>query len=101
MSSHTPDYLTTIKNMNEEFQSYMIMGFIFIILMVMIWYIIYLTRLENAECNYMNTLYPSVDGNLRPISSNDPDCSGNLFDYYIKTAYNACSGGSYKRARCC
>jgi hypothetical protein len=44
----------------------------------------------------MGSLYPSVDGNLRPITSGDPDCSGNLFDYYIKTAYNSCSGGSYK-----
>jgi hypothetical protein len=44
----------------------------------------------------MNTLYPSLDGNIRPINSNDSDCSGNLHDYYIKTAYNACSGGSYK-----
>ena len=25
------------------------------------------------------------DGNIRPINSGDPDCSGNLFDYYIKT----------------
>jgi len=44
----------------------------------------------------MNSLYPSVNGKIRAISSNDPDCSGNLYDYYIKTAYNACSGGSYK-----
>jgi hypothetical protein len=41
----------------------------------------------------MNKLYPSVNGNIRSINQ---DCSGNLFDYYIKTAYNACSGGSYK-----
>jgi len=26
----------------------------------------------------------------------DPDCSGCLRDYYIKTAFNACSGGSYR-----
>jgi hypothetical protein len=44
----------------------------------------------------MNTLYSSIDGNIRPITSGDPDCSGNLFDYYIKTAYNACSGGNYR-----
>ena len=96
MSTQSQDYLTQLKNMNEDFQSYMIFGFIFIILMVMISYVIYLTRLEGSECNYMNTLYPSVDGNLRPINTADPDCKGNLFDYYIKTAYNACSGGSYK-----
>jgi hypothetical protein len=90
------DYLSAIKNMDEQFQSYMIMAFILIILIIFISYMIYLSRLQNKECNYMNSLYPSVDGYIRPITSNDPDCSGNLFDYYIKTAYNACSAGDYK-----
>ena len=72
------------------------MSFIFVILIIFIGYMIYLSRLQKAECDYMNTLYPSLDGNIRPISANDPDCSGCLYDYYIKTAYNACSGGSYK-----
>jgi hypothetical protein len=96
MSSNSNDYLSAIKNMDEDFQSYMIMAFIFIILIIFIGYMIYLSRLENRECDYMNDLYSSLDGNLRPITSTDPDCSGNLYDYYIKTAYNACSGGSYK-----
>ena len=97
MSTTNPnDYLSAIRNMNEDFQVYMIMAFIFIILIIFICYMIYLSRLETNECNYMNNIYSSVDGNIRPISSNDPDCSGNLMDYYIKTAYNACSGGSYK-----
>jgi hypothetical protein len=44
----------------------------------------------------MNTLYPGNDTKLKSILPSDPDCSGNLYDYYIKTAYNSCSGGSYK-----
>lgn len=96
MSTTTTNYLSAIKNMNEEFQSYIIIAFIFIILGIFIGYMIYLTRLDFSEVNYMNNLYSSVDGNIKPISNNDPDCSGNLYDYYIKTAYNACSGGSYK-----
>jgi hypothetical protein len=44
----------------------------------------------------MNNLYPSIDGSIKSISSSDPDCKFNLYDYYVKTAYNACSGGSYK-----
>jgi hypothetical protein len=95
-TTNTGDYLRIMQNMDENFQSYMIMAFIFIILIIFVGYLIYLSRLQNAECDYMNNLYSSVDGNIRPINSGDPDCSGNLFDYYIKTAYNACSGGSYK-----
>lgn len=97
MSTNSPtDYLSAIKNLDEDFQVYMITAFIFIILIIFICYLVYLSRLQNAECDYMNSLYPSINGNLRSLTSSDPDCSGNLFDYYIKTAYNACSGGSYK-----
>lgn len=95
MSAISTDYLSAIKNMDENFQMYVIMAFTLIILIIFIVYLVYLSRLEGKECDFMNNLYPSVDGNLRPITSGDPDCSGNLYDYYIKTAYNACSGGSY------
>ena len=50
-------------------------------------------KLQSADVNHMNNLYPSVDGNIVSISS---DMKGNLYDYYIKTAYNACSGGAFK-----
>ena len=96
MSSPQTDYLSAIQNMDESFQSYVIVSFILIILIIFIGYMIYLSKLQNGEVSYMNTLYPSLDGNIIPITANDPDCSGNLYDYYIKTAYNACSGGSYK-----
>ena len=88
--------LSAFKRMDDNFQSFMIISLIFLILIMYFIYVIYLTRLKNSECHYMDNLYPSVNGNIRPISANDADCSGNLFDYYIKTAFNACSGGSYK-----
>ena len=69
MSSQSTDYLSAIKNMDEDFQSYMIIGFILIILIIFIGYMIYLSKLENSECDYMNTLYPSVDGNIIPITT--------------------------------
>jgi Phosphatidylinositol-specific phospholipase C, X domain len=96
MSSNPTDYLSQIKSLDEKFQTFMIIAFTLIILIIFIGYMIYLSKLEGKECDYMNTLYSSVDGNLRPITNSDPDCDFNLFDYYIKTAYNACSGGSYK-----
>jgi hypothetical protein len=96
MSTTNTDYLSALKRMDEDFQSYMIMAFIFLILIIFIGYMVYLSKLESSECSYIDTLYPTVNGNIRSISSNDSDCSANLFDYYVKTAYNACSGGSYK-----
>ena len=98
MSSNSNDYLSVIQNLDEEFKVYAILAFTFLILIIFIIYMIYLSRLQDSEVNYMNNLYPSINGNLRSITSSDPDCSGNLFDYYIKTAYNSCSGGSYKNS---
>lgn len=84
------------NNASDEFVSYMIIAIILVLVSVMISYIIYLNKLEGSECNFMNGLYPSVDGSIRSINPGDPNCGGSLYDYYIKTAYNACSGGTYK-----
>jgi hypothetical protein len=88
--------MNSIMNMKEDFISYMILAFILLILIIFIIYTIYVSRLENTECNFMTNLYSSLDGKIRSINPNDSDCKFNLFDYFINTAYNACSGGSYK-----
>ena len=88
--------LSGIKNMKEDFVSYMILGFILLLVILMIVYIIYLTKLPSKECDYMNNIYGTLNGNIRSINESDPDCGYNLNEYYVKTAYNSCSGGSYK-----
>ena len=96
MPTDNTDFLSKIKDLDDTFKSYAIFAFILIILIIFIWYLISLTKLERKEANYMNGLYPSVDGNIRSITSSDPNCGHKFYDYYIKTAYNCCSGGSYK-----
>jgi hypothetical protein len=88
--------ISSITNMKEDFISNLILGFILLLVILIIVYIIYLTKLSSKECDYMNDIYSTLDGNIRSINSSDPDCSGNLNEYYVKTAYNSCSGGSYK-----
>lgn len=95
-NSMTSQLLSNFHQMDDQFRSFAILCFTFILLLLFIGYLIYINRLDSSEVSYMNTLYPSLDGNIRAIQSSDPDCSGNVYDYYIKTAYNACSGGSYK-----
>jgi hypothetical protein len=87
--------LITITNTNENFVAYMILFVILIILVAFIVYIFHIKNLNKSECNYMNDLYSNLDSYIQPITTTDADCSGNLYDYYIKTAYNSCSGGSY------
>jgi len=85
-----------MESLDEEFQTYLLFMIIGIIVIMYLVYLSYLASLQTKECDYMNKLYPDVDGYLVPISTNNTDFSYKLFDYYIKSAYNACSGGSYK-----
>lgn len=94
MQAQMINYLNKLKMLNEDYQSYIITGIVILILIIIIVCVIYFRRLMTIECNFMNDIYSAVNGNIKPISANDPDCSGNLCDYYIQTAYNACSGGA-------
>jgi len=80
----------------ETFISYMIIVLICIIVIFSIIYIINISVLEKSECSKMDKLYSTVLGSIHSININDPNYSGKLYNYYIKSAYNACSGGSYK-----
>lgn len=81
---------------DEAFQAVVLGVITSIIVILAIVYYTYTSRLEGRECSYMESLYPSLDGYLRPINEGDPDCREKLCDYFVKTAFNACSGGSYK-----
>ena len=88
--------LKSVKNLYDDYIYGFIWYFIFLILILMAFYLYYILNLSSKECSFMENIYSSLDGNIRAINSADPDCSGNLNDYYIKTAYNACSGCNLK-----
>ena len=96
MSTQSIDYLRSIKNLDEHFISYVLIILIFITVITVVIHTIYINRLKQTDCSRMSKLYPSIDGSIKSITPNDPKCKYNLYNYYIKTAYNACSGGSYK-----
>ena len=85
-----------MTNLDEQFQTYLLFMIITILIIAYLGYLSYIARLQTKECEYINNLYPDVDGYIVPISAKYDEFKFNLFDYYIKTAYNACSGGSYK-----
>lgn len=84
------------NNAKDNFISFILLAIALVSIIIVIVYLIYLSRLNNNECNFMNDTYGTIDGYLKSINPDDPDCSGNLRDYFIKTAYNCCNGGSYK-----
>jgi hypothetical protein len=89
-----------IANMNEQFASVVVYVIVILLFILMIINLYFDMTLESSTCKYMDGMYSNVDGKLRPIDANksDPTLQYTLRDYYIKTAYNCCSGGHYKNS---
>jgi len=67
-----------------------------IVILIMSSLLYYLT-LRKRNCKFMSTLYGTVNGKIQSADFSNTALFGyNLRDYYIKTAYNACSGGNYR-----
>jgi hypothetical protein len=92
------DVSKLITNMNSQLASAIIFTIVFVLLVVMLVKLYLSLNLESSECNRMDRLYSTVNGKIRPISinENDSQLGYSLRDYYIKSSYNACSGGGYK-----
>ena len=67
-----------------------------LIVIMTILYYIYIVTLENRECSIMTNIYGTLNGKITSIDDINPEFKNSFLDYYIKTAYNCCSGGSYK-----
>jgi hypothetical protein len=70
--------------------------FLFVLLFIGLIKYIYVRKMPGDEVTKMNALYGDLNGSIRSLTPSDPNCKYLLRDYYIKTAYNCCSGGSYK-----
>ena len=69
---------------------------VFIILLVSLCMWIYgKSRLNASNCDTISTLYKNF-GKVYSINFEKDDFKYNLRDYYVKTAYNACSSGQFK-----
>ena len=88
--------INSINSMNEGFALMMITAIILLIVVCAIVYYYYMYNLESSECKFLDNIYGKLDGKLHTVTSNNDQCKYTLKDYYIKTAYNCCSGGSYK-----
>jgi len=55
----------------------------------------YYTGKRSKNCKTMDAIYGGLNGKIRSIDDSE-QFNYTLKDYYIKTAYNCCSGGNYK-----
>jgi hypothetical protein len=52
--------------------------------------------LNIRNCKNMDEMFGTLNGKIKSINANNELYQYSLRDYYIKSAYNACSGGNYK-----
>ena len=94
--------LSSLQNMQDSTAVLALTGvtimIILIALMVYFYYTgtIFSNSLRTRECSSMDTMYSTINGKISSIVPSNPDYQYSLRDYYVKTAYNACSGGNYK-----
>ena len=92
----TTNIMDSIKNLNANFVTYMLFAMIILIVIIVLWYYFYMRNLVNRECSSMDRLFSTLNGSIKALNSSDPNCKYTFKDYYIKTAYNCCSPGTYK-----
>ena len=87
--------IKSVTEMKESTAVFLIIVITLIIILISFLYYFYYSRLRSKECSIMNSVYGDLNGKIRSID-NSEQFNYTFKDYYIKTAYNCCSGGSYK-----
>jgi len=98
--SYSSDFINqtmkTITSLNDNFAANIILMMIIVIVILGLCYYYYMSTLLSKECTAMDNLYYQIDGNIKSLNPKDDNCGYTFKDYYIKTAYNACSAGTYR-----
>jgi hypothetical protein len=87
-----------VKNLTQMKDSTAVVLITFItFLIILISFLVYFyySRLRSRECKNMNTIYGDLNGKIRSVDDTD-QFKYTFKDYYIKSAYNCCSGGNYR-----
>jgi hypothetical protein len=87
--------IKSITEMKDTTAVFLIVGVTLIIILIVIIYYFYYSRLKSKQCSTMDAVYGDLNGKIRSID-NSEQFNYTFKDYYIKTAYNCCSGGNYK-----
>lgn len=73
----------------------MIVIFTLIFMLIIVLCYFYYARLRSKNCKFMDSIYGDLNGKIKSIDDSE-QFNYKFRDYYIKTAYNCCSGGNYK-----
>ena len=93
MSESSANFSVMLPENIQSYVSYFIMA---IALLILIYFIIKI-NVDNDHCRTMNKLYPNPNSSISNNNSgNTTSTNLPLHRFFVKSAYNACSGGSYK-----
>ena len=87
--------IKSITEMKESTAVFLLIVVTLMIILIAFLYYFYYSRLRSKECSTMGTIYGDLNGKIKSIDSSE-QFNYTFKDYYIKTAYNCCSGGNYK-----
>jgi hypothetical protein len=87
--------INDISNMKETTAIFLMTIVTIIIVIIALIYYFYYKSLRSKNCESMDYIYGNLNGKIRSIDSGE-NFNYTFKDYYIKSAYNCCSGGNYK-----
>jgi hypothetical protein len=94
-SKTTEKLIKSVSQLKETTAELLIVVITLIIILIAFLFYFYYSRLRSKNCSSMDTYYGELNGKIRSID-NSEQFNYTFKDYYIKTAYNCCSGGNYK-----
>jgi hypothetical protein len=89
------DIIKTVSQMKDSTTVLLYTVITLIIILIAILAYFYYTGKRSKNCKTMDAVYGDLNGKIKSIDSSD-QFNYTFKDYYIKTAYNCCSGGNYK-----
>jgi hypothetical protein len=100
--SNVDQIMNELKRMSENASSnaFSIVTITIILITILVYFYyagsIFTDSLKVRDCKFMDSMYGELNGRIMSIDPNNEMYQYSLRDYYIKSAYNACSGGNYK-----
>jgi hypothetical protein len=79
----------------SKMAKYVVLALCALMILLMVFWLYTKSTLNQANCTSMDQLYPNT-AKIHSFNPDNEDFQHNLRDYYIKTAYNACSAGQFK-----
>lgn len=89
------DIIKTVSQMKASTTVLLYTVITLMIILISILAYFYYTGKRSKNCKTMDSIYGDLNGKIKSIDSSD-QFNYTFKDYYIKTAYNCCSGGDYK-----